>query len=73
MTNKKCPKCGSRSFRIRTKAVVYYLFRVTDGIVEPDGIDDETGDTLSETCICDCCGHQWHPRNLNKDFEIDKD
>ena len=71
MTSKKCPKCGSRSFAVQTKVYAYLLFMVIDGRVEANGVDTDAVDELSNTCICDECGHRWHPKQLNHDFEID--
>lgn len=71
MTSKTCPKCGSRNFRVETKVYAYLLYTVIDGYVEPNGIDADGGGELSNLCICDECGHKWHPKVLNKDFVID--
>lgn len=40
MTDKKCPKCGSRNFQISDYYAVAYLYEVEDGVVIADGMDD---------------------------------
>lgn len=69
MIDKKCPKCGSKSFQLVDYCKVGYIYSVEDGKVMPDGQDDSS-DHISTTCSCNECGHIWHPRNL--DFEIDE-
>lgn len=69
MTDKRCPKCGSRNFQIIDYDVVGYIYDVEDGKVIADGQDDG-GEHVRTTCICRECGHEWHPRNFN--FEIDE-
>ena len=71
MTDKKCPKCGSRNFGITAKVTAYMLYTVIDGHVYPNGADYDDSDTLSETCICDQCGHRWHPKN--HEYTIDRE
>ena len=68
MTEKKCPKCGSRNFQITDYYVTGYIYEVEDGKVIPDGAD-EGGEHVRTTCVCRECGHIWHPRNF--DFSID--
>lgn len=70
MTDKKCPKCGSKDFSIECKVTAYLLYTVIDGIVEANGCDMDAGDELSNTCICSNCKHIWHPRKFN--YTIDK-
>ena len=71
MTNKKCPKCGSRNFSVTTKVYAYLFYMVTDGEIKANGVDVDNGGELSNVCTCDECGHRWHPKNLNIDFVID--
>lgn len=70
MTDKKCPKCGSRNFQIADHYSVAYLYEVQDGVVEADGMDNDFGRHIETTCTCHNCKHQWHPRNL--EYTIDK-
>lgn len=70
MTDKRCPKCGSRYFEIECKVTAYLFYIVSDGIVESNGGDMNGGKELSNTCYCDKCGHKWRPRNFN--YTIDK-
>lgn len=69
MTDKKCPKCGSRNFQIVDYDVVGYIFEVEDGRVIADGQDDG-GEHVRTICLCRECGHEWHPRKFY--FEIDE-
>lgn len=69
MTDKKCPKCGSRTFQITDYWVAGYIYEVEDGVVIPEGQDDG-GEHIRTTCFCRVCGHQWHPRKL--EYVIDK-
>ena len=69
MIDKKCPKCGSRSFQINDYCVVGFIYEVQDGIVESEGTGDSC-DSIKTTCVCRKCKHEWHPRNL--EFTIDK-
>ena len=64
MTDKKCPKCGSRCFQIVDYFVTGYIYEVEDGIVTGEGAD-EGGEHIRTTCCCRGCGHLWHPRNFN--------
>ena len=70
MTDKRCPKCGSRNFQIADEYTTAYLYEVTDGVVEADGMDNDFGRRVKTTCTCRDCDHQWHPRNFN--YTIDK-
>lgn len=69
MTDKKCPKCGSKYFQINDFYVVSYIYEVEDGIVIADG-QDEGGEQVKTTCVCRDCGHLWHPRKMN--YEVDE-
>lgn len=60
-TDKKCPRCGSRSFQIADYCKISYIYECIDGIVEADGQGDSC-DHISTTCICRQCGHEWHPK-----------
>lgn len=71
MTNKKCPKCGSRSFEVEIKTVAYLFYIVEEGRVIPNGGDRDEHE-LSHLCACSVCGHKWHPRKLNEDFASDE-
>ena len=69
MTDKKCPKCGSRNFQIVDHYDTGYIYEVEDGVVTAEGADDG-GMHLRTTCTCRNCDHQWHPRNF--DYTIDQ-
>lgn len=69
MIDKKCPKCGSRSFQINDYCEVGFIYEVQDGIVESEGTGDSC-DSIKTVCVCRKCKHEWHPRNL--EFTIDK-
>lgn len=69
MTDKKCPKCGSRNYQIVSYDVVGYIYEVEEGRVIAEGQDDG-GDHIRTTCVCRECDHQWHPRKF--DFTIDE-
>jgi Zn finger protein HypA/HybF involved in hydrogenase expression len=69
MTNKRCPKCGGRNFQICDYYAVAYLYEVTNGFVEADGMDDEFPEKIRTVCVCRDCGHQWNPKKL--EYEID--
>lgn len=69
MTDKKCPKCGSRNYQIVSYDVVGYIYEVEDGYVCAEGQDDG-GEHIRTTCVCRECDHQWHPRKF--DFTIDE-
>lgn len=69
MTNKKCPKCGSRTFQIADYCVVVYAYEVTDGFVESEGMGDSC-DPVKTICVCRKCKHEWHPRKMS--FTIDR-
>ena len=69
MTDKKCPKCGSRNFQIVDYYVVGYIYEVEDGNVIAEGQDDG-GEHIRTSCVCRECRHEWHPRNFN--YEIDE-
>ena len=69
MTDKKCPKCGSRNFQIVDYYVVGYIYEVEDGKVIAEGQDDGN-EHVRTSCVCRECGHEWHPRNFN--YEIDE-
>lgn len=71
MTNKKCPKCGSKSFQVTDYFVTGYIYEVEDGYVTAEGQDDG-GIHVCTTCVCRECGHQWHPKKFNDDFVIDQ-
>lgn len=60
-----CPKCKSRYLSIDEKCFVVYNYEAEDGIVEFDGIDERSVETISLTCTCNVCGHIWHP---DRDF-----
>ena len=70
MTDKKCPKCGSRNFQIADEYTTAYLYEVTDGVVEADGEDNDFGRHVRTTCTCRNCDYQWHPKNF--EYSIDK-
>ena len=57
MTNKKCPKCGCRSFQIDDVYSTNYIYQVRDGVVMTNGEDNDFGRHLSTTCTCEKCGH----------------
>ena len=46
---------------ITEKCFVVYNYEAEIGIVEFDGIDEHSADTISFTCTCNLCGHIWHP------------
>lgn len=52
MTDKRCPKCGSRNFQIADEYTTAYLYEVTDGVVEADGMDNDFGRRVKTTCTC---------------------
>lgn len=68
MTDKKCPKCGSKNFQITDYSVTGYIYQVEDGVVTGNG-DDAGGKHVRTICECAECGHVWYPRNF--DFEVD--
>lgn len=70
-TTKVCPKCGSNSFTVFDRSVRCYVYIVTNGYVEADG-DTDYSEHVKTTCVCDECGHKWHPRRLNDNFIIDE-
>ena len=69
MTNKKCPKCGSRSFQICDEWVNDLIYEVTEGVVVAEGAGSG-GEHIRTTCYCRKCGHIWHPRNFH--YTIDE-
>lgn len=69
MTNKKCPKCGSRNFQIVDEYVQELLYEVEDGIVEAMG-EGDGGEHVRTSCTCRNCGYHWHPRNLEYTIDI---
>lgn len=69
MTEKKCPKCGSRHFQINDYYTRPYIYEVTDGIVVADGVGEEA-DHVRTHCVCRYCGHKWTPRLFN--YTIDE-
>lgn len=69
MTEKKCPKCGSRNFQINDYYTRPYIYEVTDGYVEAEG-EGEESEHVRTNCVCRNCKHQWHPKNF--DYYIDK-
>lgn len=69
MTDKKCPKCGSRTYQIVEYAVQELIYEVTDGYVEAYG-EGDGGDHIKTTCHCKVCNHFWHPRKF--DYTIDE-
>ena len=69
MTDKKCPKCKSRTFQICSEFVQDYIYEVKDGFVEAEGAGDG-GDHVRTSCHCRKCGHTCHPRKFN--FTIDE-
>ena len=69
MTNKKCPKCGSRNFQISDYVIMGFIYEVEDGEVTGEGMD-EGGKRVSTICRCRNCDHSWHPRNF--EFIVDK-
>lgn len=70
MIDKKCPKCGSKSFQLIDSYVADYIFEVEDGRVIADGMDDVGGEHVRALCVCRECSHQWHPKNLT--YTIDE-
>lgn len=70
MTEKKCPKCGSRTFQIVDYYVRGYIYEVTDGYVEAEGEDDDGGEHVRTVCVCRKCDYEWHPRNM--EYTIDE-
>ena len=69
MTDKRCPKCGSRTFQIFDCYVQELLYEVENGVVEAFG-EGDGGEHIRTECVCRKCGHSWHPRNFN--YTIDK-
>lgn len=69
MTDKKCPKCGSRSFLIIDRYETDYFYNVVDGVVCADGSGDDATHVRT-TCVCDNCQHSWHPRKF--DYTVDE-
>jgi Zn finger protein HypA/HybF involved in hydrogenase expression len=69
MTDKKCPKCGSRNFQISDYFTRAYIYEVKDGIVEAEGIGEES-EHVRTICVCRDCNHQWHPKRF--EYSIDK-
>lgn len=69
MTDKRCPKCGSRSFTIIEYSTADYYYEVEDGVVTPDGMGDDCEHVRTD-CHCSKCGYWWHPRRF--DYTIDK-
>ena len=69
MINKKCPKCGSRNFQINDYYARAYIYEVTDGYVEAEGVGEEA-EHVRTNCVCRNCNHQWSPKNF--DYSIDK-
>lgn len=70
MTDKKCPKCGSRNFQIADEYTTAYLYEVCNGVVEADGEDNDFGRHIRTTCTCRECDYQWHPRGFH--YTIDE-
>lgn len=70
MTTKKCPKCSSRYFQLVDYCATRYIYEIVNGVVYAEGANDGEK-SISTTCICRICGHQWHPRNLDNAFKID--
>ena len=68
MTDKKCPKCGSKNFQITDYWGTGYIYEVEDGVVHGEGSDDG-GEHIRTNCVCRECGHEWHPRNF--DYSVD--
>lgn len=69
MTDKKCPKCGSRNFQIVDHYDTGYIYEVEDGVVLADGADDG-GRRLRTICTCRKCNHTWHPKKLEYTIDI---
>lgn len=69
MTDKKCPKCGSRNFQIVDYYTRPYIYEVEDGKVMADGIGEES-DHVKTTCVCRGCGYEWHPKKF--EYTIDE-
>ena len=69
MTNKKCPNCGSNNFQINDYYTRAYIYEVKDGVVEADGIGEES-EYVRTICACRSCGYVWRPRKM--EFVIDK-
>lgn len=69
MTEKKCPKCGSRNYQIVDYYVTGYIYEVEEGVVIAEGADDG-GEHKRTDCYCRACGHVWHPRNF--EYSVDK-
>ena len=61
MTDIKCPKCGSRSFRMVEQVVSELAYDVKDGIIFTLGRGDDTKHVRTD-CACRDCGYKWHPR-----------
>lgn len=70
MTDKKCPRCGSRYFQIADCCTTEYLYEVENGKVIADGEDNDFQKRIKVTCYCRSCNHVWHPRNFT--YEIDR-
>lgn len=68
MTDKKCPKCGSRDFQISDYFVTGYIYEVLNGVVTAEGADDG-GEHVRTICRCYNCNHLWNPRKF--DYTID--
>ena len=69
MTEKKCPKCGSRSFQITDYYVTGYIYEVVDGFITAEGADDG-GQHIKTSCRCRNCDYLWHPRKF--EYNIDE-
>lgn len=66
ITKRRCPKCGSRNFQIDDWYEACYIYQVEDGVITPDGVDNDGCDHIRTVCTCLDCGNNWHPKNLYK-------
>jgi len=70
MTEKFCPKCKGQNFVIFDTCTTTYVYKVTEGWVEPSGEDNDYQEHVRTVCKCDDCGHRWHPKQM--EFTIDE-
>ncbi|MBR1525067.1 MAG: hypothetical protein IJ640_00205 [Prevotella sp.] len=70
-TNKRCPRCGSRSFQVDAVCETTYIYQVEDGIVTPDGMDNDGMTPIRTICTCNRCNYHWHPKKYDDAIEVD--
>lgn len=66
VTNRRCPKCGSNTYQIDDWYETAYIYQVENGVITPDGMDNDVCDHIRTVCSCSECGYRWHPKNFNE-------